>query len=419
MGFSWNDWVAKQLRHLRCEGTTVWQHATFKLQDANFANRYGEHADFGLRRGSDGGELVIRQTWIRESDGDIAQHLDEIGKDKLNMEATLVRYRERIRRGEVNPMVQWDGHTSGTIFDPAREDVPLTMLGFGAVCLDAGPYRLSTREREFVFVPVSGRFDLRVGPESFRGEREGGPFATMPEVSNASAIYAPADSQVEIFGTGEMVYFSAPAMGHKPPAFIEPGQRETVSRGTSLWLRRVVTLFAPENITTVLVGGETYSPPGLWSGTPLHIHDLNDPEHGQSDHEEVYYHVARNPQGRWGPYGVQLLFDDQGLDNAYMIHHRSAFAVPGAAHPVVAGPNSDLLYIWTLAGTTPELKMMDVHEFAYLKTIGAILDELLASRTRQPLTRDDFQRLVTERGLDSEQAHVLRMHLQHQGIRIV
>ena len=111
----------------------------------------------------------------------------------------------------------------------------------------------------------------------------------------------------------------------------------------------MVTLFTPDDVSTVLVGGETYSPPGLWSGTPLHVHDKNDLANGQSDHEEVYYHLARVNDGPWGAFGVQLLFDDQGLDNAYMIHNRDAFAIPGAAHPVVAGPNSDMLYVWALA----------------------------------------------------------------------
>ena len=94
--------------------------------------------------------------------------------------------------------------------------------------------------------------------------------------------------------------------------------------------------------------------------------------------------------------------------------------MPGAAHPVVAGPNTDLLYIWTLAGTSPQLKMMDVQEFAYLKKVGTILDSLLAAaRPRQPLSESEFRSLVARNGLNGEEAHVLRMHLQHQGIQTV
>jgi hypothetical protein len=50
----------------RCAGTTDWQHATFNLEDAYFGNRCGEHADIGFRRGGNGGEIVIRQVWVRK-----------------------------------------------------------------------------------------------------------------------------------------------------------------------------------------------------------------------------------------------------------------------------------------------------------------------------------------------------------------
>jgi 5-deoxy-glucuronate isomerase len=334
------------------------------------------------------------------------------------VQQTLERYRRRIRTGEISPLLRWDGQTSGLIFDPQRDDVPLTMLGFGACRLDSGPHRIETQEREFALVPVAGRFEVRVGPAVFRGRREEGPFVTLPGESSAYAIYAPAGATVELSGTGEVVYFTAPAAGHKPPAMVKPGERPNLARGTGIWLRQVVTLFTPDDVSTVLVGGETYSPPGLWSGTPLHIHDVDDPEHGQSDHEEVYYHLARFREGKWGPFGVQMLFDDQGLDNAYVIHDRDAFAIPGAAHPVIAGPNSDMLYVWGLAGTAPALRMLDVPEFAYLKKVGEILDAVTSARPRQPLSSGEFARLAASNGLTSEQGHVLRMHLKQQGIEI-
>lgn len=334
------------------------------------------------------------------------------------MRETLEKYRERIRSGQVRPLRRWDGLTSGLLFDPADEDTPLTVLAFGACRMTPAPHHLETREREVALVPVSGRFSVRIGPEIYEGNREGGPFASLPGVSNACAIYAPAGSTVEIRGDGELIYFSAPASGHKPPAMVAPGERPNIRRGTSVWEREVVTLFTPEDVTTTLVGGETYSPPGLWSGTPLHVHDADDPEHGQSDHEEVYYHLARETSGAWGAYGVQLLFDDAGLNESYVIHHRDAFAIPGAAHPVVAGPNSDMLYVWALAGGGSNLRMMDVPEFAYLKQVGEIIDTVTRKNPRPLLDAGEFQRLAAEAGLTREQAHVLRMHLKQQGFEV-
>jgi len=57
----------RKTRTFKCPGTTDWQHATFDLDDAWFGNRCGEHADFGLRRDTEGGEIVIRQVWVRKA----------------------------------------------------------------------------------------------------------------------------------------------------------------------------------------------------------------------------------------------------------------------------------------------------------------------------------------------------------------
>jgi 5-deoxy-D-glucuronate isomerase len=334
------------------------------------------------------------------------------------MQETLQKYRQRIATGEINPLVRWNGEKTSEIFNPDDDSTPLSMLGFSAYRLKSEPCRFETRDRELAIVPVTGRFEVRVGPEEFKGQRDGGPFAALPGKSNACAIYVPADSEVEIAGTGEAICFSAPAQGSKPPAFVKAGDRPNLGRGVGLWYREVVTLFTPDDVSTVLVGGETYSPPGLWSGTPLHVHDKADQAAGESDHEEIYYHLARNTEGEWGPFGVQLLFDNQGLDKAYMIHNRDAFAIPGAAHPVVAGPNSDMLYVWALAGPSTALGMRDVPEFSYLKKAGEILERITQAQRRKPLTRDEFAKLVAEADLQPHQAHVLRMHLRQQGIEV-
>ncbi len=91
---------------------------------------------------------------------------------------------------------------------------------------------------------------------------------------------------------------------------------KVASRGLWLWRRDVVTLITPQDRSSNLVVGETYSPPGLWSGTPLHQHDKENPNGGESDHEEIYYHRfnwEKRPKDQFGPYGVQLLMDRDEL----------------------------------------------------------------------------------------------------------
>lgn len=334
------------------------------------------------------------------------------------MQASLSKHREAIQSGRINPVVHWDGKTSGMIFEPAAKNVPLALLGFGAYLLEHGPVTMATKEREVVLVPVTAKFEVKVGPHVFAGDRSAGPFAELPGPNNTCAVYVPRDATFTMAGVGEMVLFSAPARGDKPPAYVPPHSRENLRRGTAVWHRDVITVFTPDDVTTHLVGGETYSPPGLWSGTPLHVHDRDDLAHGQSDHEEVYYHLARVTDGQWGPYGVQMLFDDQGLDKAYAIHHRSAVAIPGGAHPVVAGPMTDMLYIWALAGASNQLGMLDVPEFAYLKKVGEVIDELERRRGRHPLPAAQFDALVRQHGLTGPQATIAKLHLRERGFMV-
>ncbi len=334
------------------------------------------------------------------------------------MQATLEKYRRGIQDGQIDPIVNWDGMKSGLIFDPADPKVALEVLAFGGYRLEDGPFTIETADREYVLVPVTAKFEVKVGSNVFSGDRSPGPFAALPGPSNSCAIYIGRDASFTMQGTGEMVLFSAPARGDKPPVYVEPRSRPNLRRGTGIWHRDVITTFTPDDVTTNLVGGETYSPPGLWSGTPLHVHDKDDVAAGQSDHEEVYYHLARVTEGDWGAYGVQMLFDDKGLDKSYTIHNRTAVAIPGAAHPVVAGPASDMLYIWALAGTSDQLAMLDIPEFAYLKKVGEVIDALEAKRGTVSLGKAEFDALCSRHGLTGEQATICRLHLQERGYQV-
>lgn len=334
------------------------------------------------------------------------------------MEGTLKKYRQAIQCDQINPIVHWDGKRSGLLFDPKDPNVPLEVLAFGCYRLQDGPFTMESKEREVVLVPVTARFEVQVGSNVFTGDRTAGPFAELPGPSNSCAIYIPRGAKFTFRGTGEMILFSAPATADKPPVYVQPHSCKNLRRGTGIWHRDVITTFTPDDVTTNLVGGETYSPPGLWSGTPLHVHDKDDLAHGQSDHEEVYYHLARITDGQWGPYGVQMLFDDAGLDKCYVVHNRTAVAIPGAAHPVVAGPVSDMLYIWALAGTSSKLAMLDIPEFAYLKNVGAAIDEVDAQRGIKTITAKEFDTLCKKHKLTGEQVTICKLHIEERGFRV-
>ncbi|MCG3181729.1 MAG: 5-deoxy-glucuronate isomerase [Phycisphaerae bacterium] len=342
------------------------------------------------------------------------------------MHKTMDLYRDRIQAGQVDPVRRWDGRNSAVLLDCNDDRVPLCVLGMEAFALGGQPAVFESGDREQLIVPVTGRWQVRISVNGtdveFAGDRGQGPFDAWPGGCSATTIYVPRHARVVLDGKGEAVAFSAPAFADRPPACVVCDEhRPLVSRGSTVWRRDVVTLATPVDVTSNLILGETYSPPGLWSGTPLHVHDAPVPVDAQSDHEEIYYHLAdvRDGAGPWGAYGGQFLFDDKGLDRAYVVGHRTAFAIPGAAHPVVAGPNCAMMYIWALASESSHpLAMMDVPEFAWLKRVGGIVDALQTDRGPTRISESRFAELTAKAELNPSQARVLRFHLEQLGFTV-
>jgi len=350
------------------------------------------------------------------------------------MKMTVETYARKIADGEISPVIDYDGKKSGLLLDPKDANVPLSALGFGIWQLEQGPFTVDSKNEEYVLVPQECRFRFKFdGGQVFEGQR-GDPF-TNDARTNACALYVPSGSTVEISGEGECIFYKAPALSRKAPRFVAPGERSYVSRGLLSWRRDVVTLISPEESTNLVVG-ETYSPPGLWSGTPLHRHDGIRPEQGESDHEEVYYHIMRYRGGRTvtdeiGPYGVQLLFDGKHLNESYIVRNKSIVAIPGVCHPVVAAPVTDHIYGWGLGGHGEDLGMLDMPEFSYLKTIERTFKELAAQVTLHGGGIDErgmfvleiplasLRAISTKHGLDAFQEQQLKLMAREYGIRFI
>ncbi len=307
------------------------------------------------------------------------------------MESTVKKYAARIAAKQISAHIPYDGKASGLIVDPGDKKVPVDFVGFGAYQLNNGPFELESGNREMVFIPMDGRFEIDSGDVTFRGSRDG-MFTLQPVRSNAQAIYIPPGRDVRLKGEGEMICFSAPATPGRPPLQIQAEEGTLLRSGAGFWRRDVLILVSPDKVSKNLTSGETYSPAGHWSGTPLHIHDKNDPKHGQSDHEEIYYHRFRlQSRDPFGPYGIQMLFNGSDLDESYIIRDRSVIAIPGVSHPVVSGPMSDHIYTFGLGGREGSAMMMfDIPEFKFLKAIGVVVAEL---ENRRGITAIPRQRL--------------------------
>jgi 5-deoxy-D-glucuronate isomerase len=333
----------------------------------------------------------------------------------------LKKYAERIERNKINPHVRYDGRMSGLLLDPLQKKVPLEILGFGIYPLGTHPITRKTKGKEVVLVPQEGEFEAEVNGKKFHGKRTGGPFSVGPGQSNASALYIPCNSKLRLRGKGEIAFFEAPALKEKTPVFLPNEEVKVLSRGDWIWRRDVVSLVSPKDASSNLVVGETYSPPGFWSGTPLHQHDSGQPSTKESDHEEVYYHRfngVKTPADQFGPYGVQLLMDGTSLMKAFLIGDKSIFAIPGGCHPVVGSPVSELLYLWGLAGRGDELMMRDVPEFLHLKSFEEIFNKLGRDETERTLSKERVKSLCEAYPFTEEQSDLLSVMLREKGYEI-
>lgn len=338
------------------------------------------------------------------------------------MESTMKTYATRIESNEINPVIYYDGASSGLIVNPEDPDVPLEILGFGILQLSDGPFEFETNSLEMVFVPQEGTYEISVNNEIYTGEREGGPFSMPPGKTNASCVYAPEGSKVIIKGIGELAFFQAPALRELSPRQVNPAEAEISSRGSGIWRRNIINLIGIHNGSSNLIVGETYSPPGFWSGIPLHCHDKDDACRGESDLEEIYFHrlgVKTLNNESFPQYAVQLLFDECNLNKAYVVKDRTIVAIPGACHPAVASPSSDLLYLWGLAGKGTKLMMRDVLEFKYLRNFENIFETLKKQRGKYMIDKKRFEELCAPYDFTKEQKRILKLYLMEMDFDII
>jgi len=334
------------------------------------------------------------------------------------MKSTVDRYGKLIQNGTISPTKDVTDLGSGLIFDPEDEGTPLQVLGFGIYKLNGETIEAETGNREYALCPMQGSFSVKTAGSTYELDRSGGPFSAPIGESNASALYIPRDSHYEITGTGEVVYYTAPSSRKMKAVLVAKGEKPNLSRGDLFWRRDVGTLIEPA-ISTNLNIGETYSPPALWSGTPSHVHDVGNEDLGESEHEEVYYHLSRMQDREVPNYTVQLLFDGRTMNRAFLCPDRTAVAIPGGSHPVVASPVSDCLYSFGLAGIEGALGMRDLKDFVYLKKVGGFVERLRKENEGKALfsaSRDQLDSFVQENKLDELQSKVAELILKEWGI---
>ncbi|HST56582.1 MAG TPA: 5-deoxy-glucuronate isomerase [Solirubrobacteraceae bacterium] len=229
---------------------------------------------------------------------------------------------------------------------PADE---LQFLRFGLARVPVGEaIQIDTGERESLLVVVDAPEEVRLAAGSLElalpARRS--VFDELP-----ASVYAPAGNSLELRGPVLAGIFQAhaPDSGGAPYAIL-PGEVNTAQRGRGNYARKVRDILPAGRRASRLLAGETINPPGNWSSSPPHKHDLHAPP-GETRLEEIYLYRTRPPQG----FGLQHSYHAGGPSRTFAVGDLDVATIPAGYHPVVAAPGYELYYLWCLAGDTREL----------------------------------------------------------------
>ena len=216
---------------------------------------------------------------------------------------------------------------------------------------------------EVMVVPLSGGCRVVVDAGEGAGEYElrgrTDVFAGATDV-----LYAPVGSHLRISSAegGRFALATAVATRPFPVALIRAEDVPVESRGGGNMSRQV------RNFGTVgsfdqcdsLIACEVITPGGNWSSYPAHKHDehVEDPEHPESELEEIYYYeIAPSPGGGpgFGSHQTPSSGKDKPIDILTEVRAGDVVLVPHGWHgPCAAAPGHDMYYLNVMAGPAPE-----------------------------------------------------------------
>jgi 5-deoxy-glucuronate isomerase len=243
----------------------------------------------------------------------------------------------------------------GTWQNVTPETAGWQYLSFG---VRTGSFTEESGEFELALVPLSGRFEVSCGGDSWWiGGREH-VFAGMP-----SALYLPRDSSFRVDGAGELAICGARCEHRREPRLVEPDDVEVEVRGAGNATRQINHLLKPEFPAERLLVVEVFTPSGNWSSYPPHKHDEDRPP-GEVVLEETYY--FRTPAAE--AFGVQRLYSPRhSLDLTETVRDGDVLLVPYGYHTTAAAHGYDLYYLNALAGDRRSMAAADDPELAWIR----------------------------------------------------
>ncbi len=138
-----------------------------------------------------------------------------------------------------------------------------------------------------------------------------------------------------------------------PPSVVRPQDVRVHTIGEDYYMRTVREVIGGDGPASRLRAGETINPVGRWSSWPHHDFDAN-PDNAPL-FEEVFLYFTKPGRG-WGVQRRTGLFSDLSeVDDVIVVKNGDAAVLPLGEHPVVAGVDSELLYVWFYFSPIPKV----------------------------------------------------------------
>ncbi len=137
------------------------------------------------------------------------------------------------------------------------------------------------------------------------------------------------------------------------PAVIRPQDVQVHHVGERHFARTVREVLGGEGPAVRLRAGETINPEGLWSSWPHHEFDAN-PDLAPL-FEEVFLYFTKPGRG-WAVQKREGLFcTNEPIDDVLIVHNGDAGVMPLGNHPIVAGVDTQVLYVWFYVSPIPKI----------------------------------------------------------------
>ena len=224
-----------------------------------------------------------------------------------------------------------------------RRHGDLLLLDFGLVGMKEGDIlRDGTGKEEAVFHIFGGTCSAEGDSFSVKklGERKN------VFDGRASALYIPPNTRYIITALTDLraALIEAPAAAGGPVREIRPRDVTVHETGKGNWKRTVHEVGTGDVDAKVLMWGETFVPPGNWSGFPPAKHDVEDPPR-ESHMEELNYFRTDPPDG----FGLQRVYTADGYDQVFVVGDSDLVTLPRGYHALAAAPGCAIYNLWVLA----------------------------------------------------------------------